>query len=47
MEDGHSWEADSCSANQEIPKLLWNLQAHYCVHRNLPPVSTLLSNLVP
>jgi hypothetical protein len=23
-----SWQADSCSASQEFPRILWNLKAH-------------------
>jgi len=36
-----SWEANSRSANQEIPHLLWNPKVHYHVHNNLPLVSIL------
>jgi hypothetical protein len=35
MEQGLSSEANSHSASQEIPHLLWNLKAHYCVHNSL------------
>jgi hypothetical protein len=29
MEDGHSSKADRCSADQKIPRLLWNPEVHY------------------
>jgi hypothetical protein len=35
MEQSPSWEADSQSASQEIPCLLWNPKVHDCVHNSL------------
>jgi hypothetical protein len=33
MEQRPSWEANSCSASQEIPSLLWKLKVHYLVYK--------------
>jgi len=35
MEQSTSWEANSHSASQEIPHLLWNLKVHCYVHKGL------------
>jgi hypothetical protein len=40
MEQRPSWEANTFSASQEIPLILWNLEVHYHIHKSLPPVPT-------
>jgi len=34
-EQSSSWEDNNLSTSLEIPCLLWNPKAHYCVHRSL------------
>jgi len=40
------WEANSSSSNWGIPHILWNLKAHYHVHKSLPFVP-ILSQMHP
>jgi hypothetical protein len=43
MEKNSPWEANSHSANQEIPRLLWHSKVYYRVHRG-PPTVPILSH---
>jgi hypothetical protein len=41
MEQRPSWEANSFSDSQEIPRILCNLEANYLIHKSPPPVPIL------
>ena len=38
MGQSPSWEANSFSASQEFPLILWNPSFHYRIHKSHPPV---------
>jgi hypothetical protein len=44
MGQSHSWEADSRSADQQIPRLLRSPKFHYRVHKSPPLDPTLLAS---
>jgi hypothetical protein len=41
VEQGPSWESESRSASQQIPRLLCISEVHYRVHNSQPPVRIL------
>jgi len=41
MEQSPFWEANRFAVSQEIPRILWNPNVHYRIHKWPPPVPIL------
>jgi hypothetical protein len=46
MEQSPFREANSFSASQDIPRILWNTKVHYRIH-NSPPPDPILNRIDP
>jgi hypothetical protein len=46
-EQSPSWEANWFSGGEEIPRILWNPEVHYRIHKCSPPVPILIQSISP